>query len=79
MNEIERVVSYIKSCRDAGIDCTITIDKSRTHLIFNALSKSIPNSHDCKTDHDCITCGCCQSDMALENGFNFCPYCGQKL
>lgn len=37
MNEIERVVSYIKSCREAGIDCTVTIDKSKTHIILNAL------------------------------------------
>lgn len=42
MNEIERIVSYIRSCRDANIDCTVTIDKSKTHIILNALEKQIP-------------------------------------
>lgn len=37
--EIKRVISYIRSCRDAGIDTTITIDKSRNHLILNALEE----------------------------------------
>lgn len=42
MNEIERIASYIRSCRDANIDCTVTIDKSKTHIILNALEKQIP-------------------------------------
>lgn len=37
--EIKRVISYIRSCRDAGIDTTITIDKSRNHFILNALEE----------------------------------------
>lgn len=37
--EIKRVISYIRSCRNAGIDTTITIDKSRNHLILNALEE----------------------------------------
>lgn len=37
--EIKRVISYIKSCREAGIDTTITIDKSRSHFILNALEE----------------------------------------
>lgn len=37
--EIKRVISYIRSCRDAGIDTTITIDKTRNHLILNALEE----------------------------------------
>lgn len=37
--EIQRVISYIRSCRDAGIDTTITIDKSRNHFILNALEE----------------------------------------
>lgn len=36
MDEVKRVISYIKSCRDAGIDVTITIDKKRSHLVLNA-------------------------------------------
>lgn len=37
--EIQRVISYIRSCRDAGIDTTITIDKTRNHFILNALEE----------------------------------------
>ena len=37
--EIQRVVSYIRSCRNAGIDTTITIGKSRNHFILNALEE----------------------------------------
>lgn len=37
--EIKRVISYIRSCRDAGIDTTITIDKSRNHFILNVLEE----------------------------------------
>lgn len=37
--EIKRVISYIRSCRNAGIDTTITIDKSRNHFILNALEE----------------------------------------
>lgn len=42
MDEIYRVVRYIRSCRETRIDCTVTIDKAKTHLILNALSKQIP-------------------------------------
>lgn len=37
--EIKRVISYIRSCRNAGIDTTITIDKYRNHFILNALEE----------------------------------------
>ena len=37
--EINRVIKYIRSCREAGIDTTITIDKSRNHFILNALEE----------------------------------------
>lgn len=37
--EIDRVIKYIRSCRQAGIDTTITIDKSRNHFILNALEE----------------------------------------
>ncbi len=37
--EIKRVISYIRSCREAGIDTTITIDKNRSHFILNALEE----------------------------------------
>lgn len=55
MDEIYRVVSYIKSCRNSGIDVTITIDKGRSHLILNALQKHLSNSHKCITDEDSRT------------------------
>lgn len=37
--EIKRLISYIRSCREANIDCTVTIDKSLTHGVLNALEK----------------------------------------
>ena len=37
--EIKRLISYIRSCRVANIDCTVTIDKSLTHGILNALEE----------------------------------------
>lgn len=37
--EIKRLISYIRSCRVANIDCTVTIDKNLTHGISNALEE----------------------------------------
>ena len=37
--EIKRVISYIRSCREAGIDTTITLDKDKSHFILNALEE----------------------------------------
>lgn len=37
--EIKRLISYIRSCRVANIDCTVTIDKSLTHVVLNALEE----------------------------------------
>lgn len=37
--EIRRLISYIRSCRAAGIDCTVTIDKGLTHGVLNALTE----------------------------------------
>ncbi|MCU6748432.1 hypothetical protein OCV51_12330 [Faecalicatena acetigenes] len=37
--EIKRLISYIRSCRVANIDCTVTIDKSLTQGILNALEE----------------------------------------
>jgi hypothetical protein len=39
------IASYIRSCRDANIDCTVTIDKSKTHIILNALEKRYPKNN----------------------------------
>lgn len=37
--EIKRLISYIRSCRIANIDCTVTIDKSLTQGVLNALEE----------------------------------------
>lgn len=37
--EIKRLASYIRSCRETNIDCTVTIDKSLTHVVLNALEE----------------------------------------
>ena len=37
--EINRLISYIRSCREANIDCTVTIDKRLTHCVLNALEE----------------------------------------
>ena len=81
MNEVERVISYIKSCRDAGIDVTITIDEKRSHLILNALQKQIPREViDVHVDE--YYCPACGSENNCDQGFvndKFCPVCGQAI
>lgn len=37
--EIKRIISCIRSCRNAGTDITITIGKNRSHFILNALEE----------------------------------------
>ena len=37
--ETKRLISYIRSCREAGIDCTVTIDKSLTYGVLKALEE----------------------------------------
>lgn len=46
-----------------------------------ALKKQLPNSTVCNTDEDSRTCGGCGSDidMFINDDYEFCPYCGQKL
>lgn len=82
MDEIYRVVRYIRSCRKAEIDCTVTIDKKKTHLILNALSKQIPMK--VKEIHvDEYVCPACGAEKL--NGdfkkicYHFCPMCGQAI
>lgn len=89
MDEIKRVISYIKSCRDAGIDVTITIDKSRSHLILNALKKQIQRKPDyegdgCDKDGNIILdtwiCPGCGEQYEVDyDEFKYCPKCGQKI
>ena len=73
MNEIERVVSYIKSCREAGIDCTVTIDKSKTHIILNALEKQMPKNR--IKSEDSLCCPICKKKMEQPG---YCE-CGQLV
>lgn len=37
--EIKRLISYIRPCREANIDCTVTIDKRLTHCVLNAIEE----------------------------------------
>lgn len=89
MDEAKRVVSYIKACRDAGIDVTITIDKSCSHLILNALQKQVSDKPNLEGDsydkdgnmiYDTWTCPCCGRRYEVEyDEYDYCPKCGQKL
>lgn len=89
MDEILRVISYIKSCRDANIDCTITIDKSRTHLILNALQKQIAKEPRLEGDgyapdgsfvFDTWICPNCSEHYEIDfEEHAYCPVCGQKI
>ena len=73
MNEIERVAAYIRSCRDANIDCTVTIDKRNTHLILNALEKQVPK-HRIEIEGN-LVCPVCKNLMKYPG---YCG-CGQLL
>lgn len=81
MEEIIRVIKYIKSCRDANLDCTVTIDKRKTHLILNALRKRVPMKvKEIHVDeYYCPSCGAQNNcnDAVVED--EYCPNCGQCL
>lgn len=62
MNEIERVMRYIKSTRDANIDCTITIDKRKSWEIYNALAKQVSRSVNI-FDEEILTCPTCKNEL----------------
>ena len=82
MNEISRVARYLKSCKEAGIDCTVTIDKKKTHLILDALIKQIPMKvEEIHVDeYRCPACGAENTcgDISLI-GDSYCPECGQAI
>lgn len=87
MDEITRVVKYIGSCREAGIDCTVTIDKSKTHLILNVLQKQIPKRFIYPSDdQEPYRCPACNDDLGFTDDYfgdleitHYCKNCGQKL
>ncbi|WP_368378289.1 hypothetical protein [[Clostridium] symbiosum] len=47
--------------------------------VKEALKKQISNSHPCASDDDNIRCGNCVNDIEMDDGYGYCPYCGQKL
>lgn len=80
MNEIERVMRYIKSTRDANIDCTITIDKRKSWEIYNALAKQVSRSVNI-FDEEILTCPICKNELGffMFEGTAYCSHCGQKI
>lgn len=91
MDEVKKVISYIRSCREAGIDATITIDKSRSHLILNALEKQVAKKTLTKTFDKDVRVGCTTFEagtsvhycpgchLAVPGSQKFCGNCGQAL
>lgn len=44
------------------------------------LKKQISNSGPSLTDpEDSIQCGSCSSDIPIDEDYQYCPYCGQRL
>lgn len=80
MDEVLRVAKYIRSCREANIDATITIDKSRTHIILNALQKQIPRDVRIYEEEN-LLCPTCKESLGYykTGGYGYCMECGQKI
>lgn len=84
--EIKRVIRYIRSCRNAGIDATITIDKIRSHFILNALEE-IQQYRAIGTVEECREAMEKQKPRNIrishigdaERGKAFCPNCGLDI
>lgn len=89
MDEIKRVVHYIRSCRDANIDVIVTIDKNKSHQILNALEKQIAATPKGIKNIDFQgsirrsfkngSCPCCNNYIDTDDDLKFCTECGQKL
>lgn len=73
----------IKSVRQVNLDGKGEDDVKEIHFDFNrvekALKKQIPNAHVCFTDEDSCICGNCGSNVEVTEGYNYCPYCGQRI
>lgn len=82
--EIKRLISYIRSCRVANIDCTVTIDKSLTHVVLNALEE-IQQYREIGTVEECREARERQNpkkvvDICGALGEKYeCPECGSSL
>lgn len=80
--EIKRLISYIRSCREANIDCTVTIDKRLTHCVLNALEE-IQQYHKIGTVEECREAvekqaqKKCVIDSCPDHTHYKCPSCGQ--
>lgn len=80
--EIKRLISYIRSCRESNIDCTVTIDKRLTHCVLNAL-KEIQRYREIGTVEECREAvekqkpKKCIIDSCPDHAHYKCPSCGQ--
>lgn len=72
--EIKRLISYIRSCRVANIDCTVTIDKNLTHGILNALEE-IQKYREIGTVEECREA----MEKVDYDDYEHCPKCGQVI
>ncbi|WP_342985572.1 hypothetical protein [[Clostridium] symbiosum] len=73
----------INQARKANLDKKGEEDVKEINFEFGrvkeALKKQISNSHPCASDDDNIRCGNCVNDIEMDDGYGYCPYCGQKL
>lgn len=81
--EINRLISYIRSCREANIDCTVTIDKRLTHGVLNALQE-IQQYREIGTVEECREAVEKQKAKRPKNiNYNYsyfkCPNCGEAI
>ena len=80
--EIKRLISYIRSCRESNIDCTVTIDKRLTHCVLNALEevqkyREIGTVEECREAVEKQTQKKCAIDSCPDHTHYKCPSCGQ--
>lgn len=80
--EIKRLISYIRSCREANIDCTVTIDKRLTHCVLNALEevqkyREIGTVEEFREAVEKQTQKKCAIDSCPDHTHYKCPSCGQ--
>ena len=82
--EIKRLISYIRSCRESNIDCTVTIDKRLTHCVLNALEevrkyREIGTVEECREAVEKQKPKPCEFYGDEEDGKLLCPNCGEDL
>jgi len=79
--DLSEVVKRAKIMGCKEVKAFTHIPLNNVEAVIKALDKQIPNSYRCVTDDDCITCGNCRSniDRFIDDDYEYCPYCGQKL